>query len=843
MTAEPTARRRSLSAVLAESASLTLSEKLRIVGQLAESVSAIHAAGEIHRAISASQVWISPEQEWVLSPIEPRVRLGGEAAEHDLIPPDLRCSGPWHLPPDIAGVDKLLREAGLAYEPQRIDLFQLASLLCRVVADVSVDDYLRSPRAKGQIPLAVQRVIDFALGLDPARRYVDASELARDVKVLATAAERGIAEAKSRTDDSEVNDSQALQTTPASIAAFSETPRDGAAASSAVPLPGSGIEAPLPFTRLGHYRIESRIGCGGMGDVYKGFDESLQRVVAIKVLPPELARNAELVKRFYTEASSIAMLVHSSIIQIYFIGEDGGHHFFAMQYVDGESLGDLLHRKQRLGVEETVAICEQCLAGLSLAHSRGLVHRDIKPGNILLDRHYRRALLADFGLAKALDAGSQMTATGVIMGTLDYISPEQGRGLPVDGRSDLYSFGVLMYQALSGRVPFEADTATAMLFKHAYDPPPPLCEIAPDIPPALAGIVERLLAKSPNDRYPTADALLGDLKSFRAGQPLAVGSTARTAGGPRQTVMFRASALHEPPEVPAELLEPPEKPGLWASLGRRYQSLFRRHAPEFLKQLQGTQQQVDGAIAEYERRVNVWERDLQQGESVLADLNAQAGDCEAAAATAERDSDTEAEHRQRQSVAELRRSAEEQEGQLGLMRLNLAQARARLLNLRGQRDLLNARMKTAQAEAHLAGRKVAHVRLPLWQWIVIGPLVVIIALAGFEIVKRALPRSPQAAIVAPVVATHPVASNSESISPEFKDLPGINKMRDEPTCLAIVPGWGRRRIAVGYADGKVGVYEGSLDYRDQAPRVFQEPDPLPIGESPVKCLAFSNDGQ
>src|SRR3990172_4166442 len=163
-----------------------------------------------------------------------------------------------------------------------------------------------------------------------------------------------------------------------------------------------------------------------------------------------------------------------------------------MQYVEGKSLEELLARRERLGVEETLGIVEQVLSGLAAAHGRGMVHRDIKPANVLIERESGRALLADFGLVKSVESRGTRTATGMIMGTVDYLSPEQGRGKPVDRRSDLYSLGVLIYRMLSGRLPFEADSATAMIFQHVYERPRPLGEAAPGVPAGLSAVVEKL---------------------------------------------------------------------------------------------------------------------------------------------------------------------------------------------------------------------------------------------------------------------------------------------------------------------------------------------------------------
>jgi serine/threonine protein kinase/WD40 repeat protein len=300
-----------------------------------------------------------------------------------------------------------------------------------------------------------------------------------------------------------------------------------------------GDDSGLPFEKLGHYEIVSRLGQGGMGDVYLGYERSLDRRVAIKVLPSQFARDPDLVRRFRAEATAAARLVHPNIIQIYYIGEDSGHHFFAMQFVDGMSLARLLSQHPRLTIDESLAIIDEVLSGLVAAHRQGFVHRDIKPGNILIDREHRRALLADFGLVKSLeDSAAARTSMGTVLGTADYIAPEQGLGKTVDCRSDLYSTGVVLYQLLCGRLPFIASESTAVIYQHVHEPPPLLGEVAPEVPAALATIVDKLLAKLPEDRYQTAADALADVRAVRTGHSelvLPASLTAETKNGTRST--------------------------------------------------------------------------------------------------------------------------------------------------------------------------------------------------------------------------------------------------------------------------------------------------------------------
>ena len=229
----------------------------------------------------------------------------------------------------------------------------------------------------------------------------------------------------------------------------------------------------------GAYEIEGEIGRGGMGIVFSARDVKLKRRVAIKVLPPELAFREEIRKRFTREAQTAARLSHPHIVPIHTVGEDAGLVYFVMGYVDGESLAARLRRRERLPVEEARRIMKETADALGLAHAMSVIHRDIKPDNILLEGTRRRVMVTDFGIAKALsDIGSgTLTGTGVAIGTPAYMSPEQAAGdREIDARSDLYSLGVVAYEMLTGEVPFKAPTVAGILLKQVTQPVPSIVE-------------------------------------------------------------------------------------------------------------------------------------------------------------------------------------------------------------------------------------------------------------------------------------------------------------------------------------------------------------------------------
>ena len=280
----------------------------------------------------------------------------------------------------------------------------------------------------------------------------------------------------------------------------------------------------MPLTEgalLSHYKIHSHIGSGGMGDVYLATDTQLQRKVALKILPAEVASNTQRVRRFLQEAKTVSALNHPHIITIYEVGETDSTSFIATEFIDGVTLREAIKRKQ-MPLEQIIEIATQSASALTAAHEVNIVHRDIKPENIMLrDDGYVKIL--DFGLAKLLDHGNSNpeastlvnTADGVVLGTVSYMSPEQARGLEVDARTDIWSLGTVLYEMLTGRRPFEGTTLSDILAAVLDHEPAPVARYSPDAPAELERIVRKALAKDPDKRYQTSRDLLNDLKDLK----------------------------------------------------------------------------------------------------------------------------------------------------------------------------------------------------------------------------------------------------------------------------------------------------------------------------------------
>ena len=262
-------------------------------------------------------------------------------------------------------------------------------------------------------------------------------------------------------------------------------------------------DEPNVLGRLGGYDVLEIIGRGGMGVVLKAFDRELKRCVAIKVLAPHLAHNSLAQKRFAREAQAAAAVVHPHVLAIHHVQPSGRLPFLVMPLVAGESLAERLTTQGTLELKEILRIGMQAAAGLAAAHEQGLVHRDVKPANILLEKGVERAVLTDFGLARAADDVS-MTRWGIIAGTPQYMSPEQARGEPLDGRSDLFSLGCVLYEMATGVSPFRTDSAMATMRRLVDDPPQAMASLNPELPPWFIAIVDRLLEKDPSRRFGSA---------------------------------------------------------------------------------------------------------------------------------------------------------------------------------------------------------------------------------------------------------------------------------------------------------------------------------------------------
>src|SRR5512141_1332229 len=266
-----------------------------------------------------------------------------------------------------------------------------------------------------------------------------------------------------------------------------------------------------PGQMLGSYRIISKVGQGGMATVYKAYQPSMDRNVAIKVLPSQLAESKEFTARFQQEARIIARLEHPHILPVFDYGESDGVAYFVMRYLEAGTLKTKMEAGP-LPLKEIDRLFSQLADALGYAHGHGVVHRDLKPANALVDEQ-GNIFLTDFGIAKLLESASpRLTQTDAIMGTPAYISPEQAKAMPVDQRSDIYSLGIILYEMVTGRVPFVADTPLAVILKQISDPLPPPSAVKPDVSDAIERVILKALAKEPDDRYSTTAEFLAAWK-------------------------------------------------------------------------------------------------------------------------------------------------------------------------------------------------------------------------------------------------------------------------------------------------------------------------------------------
>ena len=323
----------------------------------------------------------------------------------------------------------------------------------------------------------------------------------------------------------------------------------------------------------GRYTIEAMLGQGGMSAVYRGTDPNLRRTVAIKLIHAHLTGDPEFVRRFEAEAAAVAQLRHPHIIQVYDFNHDGDTYFMVLEFVPGETLhsrlAKLAAQHQRMPANELIPIAASVAEAIDYAHQRGLIHRDIKPANVMINPQ-GQAVLMDFGIAKIMGSAAH-TATGTVVGTAQYISPEQVRGQRPTERSDIYSLGVTMFEMAAGKPPFDGDSAMSIMLKHVNEPVPDLRALSPGVPPGLVAVIERTLAKEPADRYQTAGELAAALRQSGSA-PVAYASATviepMPSGPPAgATVMEPApgtqgsspAPAYQPPPV-APPVQPPQQP-------------------------------------------------------------------------------------------------------------------------------------------------------------------------------------------------------------------------------------------------------------------------------------------
>jgi serine/threonine-protein kinase len=267
---------------------------------------------------------------------------------------------------------------------------------------------------------------------------------------------------------------------------------------------------------LGGFQIESELGRGGMGVVYKAHELSLNRKVAVKVLSQRLCSDEEFIQRFKREAQVIAAMNHPNIVNILTYGEEKGYYYFAMEYVRGKDLSQIMKEKEIMPLDEALAITEQVASALGEAAAQGVVHRDLKPSNIMVDES-GRVRVTDFGVAHLEDSAAQLTRTGMFLGTPEYASPEQASGGPLDPRSDIYSLGAVLYRMLSGRPPITGESPLRVVVKIATEPVIPIGEVNPSVPVPVRELVGRMMARDPNERYQTPQEVMKGIENCRRG--------------------------------------------------------------------------------------------------------------------------------------------------------------------------------------------------------------------------------------------------------------------------------------------------------------------------------------
>jgi serine/threonine protein kinase/Tol biopolymer transport system component len=512
---------------------LAIAEGVRIAAQIASGLAAAHAKGIVHRDVKPANVIVGPDGrlkivDFGIAKLADQSRLtrdGTAVGTAGYMAPEQIRGEAIDPRTDVWSLGVVLYEmiTGRTPFPGDNDHERIRNILSRTPDPVS--------RWRPGTPPALERIVARALAKRPAERFPDMEAMRAELDALAFGlGTAGPLDGLDLTLRDIPSLSSAMTGGTGGIGGIGGTGGIGGIGGAAGTAGTAVTEdtSQLVGRTLAHYRVLEYIGGGGMGVVYKAEDLRLARSVALKFLPPELTRDAEAKARFLQEARAASGLDHPNICTIHEVGEtDDGRLYLAMPSYDGETLRRRIERGP-LAIEEAIDIAEQIARGLAKAHRGGIVHRDIKPANLIVTDDGVVKIL-DFGLAKLVGAAA-ITRTGSSVGTPAYMSPEQARGEEVDHRTDLWSFGIVLYEMVAGRRPFRGDHDQAVLYGILNEAPKPLAELRPEAPPELGRIVEGLLSKDPADRYPTAEGPLGDLRALRSNPTMT--TTVRTETGP-----------------------------------------------------------------------------------------------------------------------------------------------------------------------------------------------------------------------------------------------------------------------------------------------------------------------
>src|SRR5260370_5857087 len=470
---------RDLKSVLVERGKLPHEEAVPIIQQVCRGLEAAHTEGVVHRDLKPQNIMVDEDgRVWVMDfglarsmETAGMTRTGALMGTPDYMSPEQARGEKVDARSDVFSLGIIFYEMLTGQLPFQADTL-MATLLKRV-QEKAIPPTMLDPA----IPPHINRVVMKCLVADVAKRYQAIGEILAEL-------------------------CDGTQQTCASTAQ-----------ASVISLGAIG-----PGTQFGpRYRIESVIGEGGMGKVYKAHDNDLDRTVALKVVRPELASDPSSMQRFKQELLLASRISHRNILRIHDLGDVAGMKFISMAYVEGKDLHDLLTESGRLSIERAVNIAKQLASALDAAHSEGVIHRDLKPRNVLIDAT-DHVYVSDFGLAKSLEGGAatQMTRAGEILGTPRYMSPEQAEAKPADHRSDIYSYGVILYEMATGETPFGGDSTMQVMYQHVTQAPKNPTLVNPDVPDYLAGVILKCLEKDPIKRYPQAREILNDLESATA---------------------------------------------------------------------------------------------------------------------------------------------------------------------------------------------------------------------------------------------------------------------------------------------------------------------------------------